>query len=138
MGRKKQEDKVQFRGWIKIDKKDVDWRDWFGYGMIYEFNYIGTPFDKSHECQDTKGNEFLCNDIEWMRYTGWKDKNAKKIYEGDIISKQGAYVVYDDDLASFCFQFKDSKTPPVPLFHIKERDKVEIIGNIYENPELLK
>ena len=85
----------------------------------------------------------------WQQYTGLKDKNNKEIYEGDILkqylgktkleSKLFWRVEYFTDRCSFgvvsgkCFQtFEDA------LFDDECRCEFEIIGNIFENPELLK
>jgi uncharacterized phage protein (TIGR01671 family) len=86
--------------------------------------------------------------IVLMRYTGFVDKNGKEIYEGDIV-KDGSikypYLkeVYWDDrfqwsvrLIHYGNQFSGS------LFNDKyivpEEMRIEVIGNVYQNPELLK
>ena len=67
-----------------------------------------------------------------MQSTGLKDKNGKEIYEGDIISGGQNYEVFwDNGLAGFLA--RSSHTQGREL-----NDSFEIIGNIYENPELLK
>lgn len=76
---------------------------------------------------------------------GLQDTNGRDIYEGDIL-EDGAVVEYFDDLTW------DSCGSPHPGFYCKKWfkyeeeeldfhngfDDVEIIGNIYENPELIK
>ena len=65
------------------------------------------------------------------QYTGLKDKNGKRIFEGDILSFRAGrtHVVRFEDGA---FILEDSAIP-IP-FAIKS----EIIGNVHDNPELLK
>ena len=67
------------------------------------------------------------------QYTGLEDKNGVEIYEGDFISCQNkiGQVKYEESM--FVVDFERTKGH---LFTIS--DKCEIIGNIYENPELLK
>lgn len=64
--------------------------------------------------------------LELMEYTGLKDKNGVEIYEGDIVYIAG----HGDTIIEFPF---------IELYEASyENDIGSIIGNIYENPELLK
>lgn len=68
-----------------------------------------------------------------MQYTGLKDKNGKEIYEGDILNNEGyrwELIVLNDfsDLLSFYYDKVECCLS----------DDLEIIGNIFENPELLE
>lgn len=67
-----------------------------------------------------------------MQYTGLKDKNGREIYEGDIVSfhMPGRGIIeWDDGSASFVVVNKW-----MAIVHFEETN---VIGNIYENPELL-
>ena len=75
-------------------------------------------------------------DVELMQYTGLKDKNDKEIYEGDILTWGNnviAKVYYADDLAMFRCVIEG--TDEFDLFAFNQ--EASIIGNIYENKELL-
>jgi len=71
------------------------------------------------------------------RFTGFYDKNYNPIWEGDIVSKAGAVIVWHQPLGCWCFQFKGSKEAPTPLFYDNNLEKSEVLGNVFENPELL-
>lgn len=85
-----------------------------------------------------------------MQFTGLTDKNGKEIYEGDILSsevneKPCNYIVkWSDNRSAYCgFALNPiMKNPPKITFHIHDfrlwmAEGFNIIGNIYENPELL-
>ena len=73
-----------------------------------------------------------------MQYTGLKDKNGKEIYEEDVLSKSGhrnrivKYVI--DAFIAEPIPFTEKDGP----YRLKNYTHgCEVIGNIYENPELL-
>lgn len=74
-------------------------------------------------------------DFKLMQYTGLKDKNGVEIYEGDIIySKCKEFDIDDIQVVEYkngCF------TVGLGLLY-ESLDICEVIGNIYENPELLE
>ena len=87
-------------------------------------------------------------------YTGLTDKNGEKIFEGDIISaitldtgnEQRAVVCFGnfmdenngDEYIGFFIDFDGIKTTAAQLAMEECKNRIEIIGNIYDNPELLK
>lgn len=77
-----------------------------------------------------------------MRSTGLKDKNGQEIFEGDIVDYKGrkAIIKWHGSYASFIYRFidkpKERKAEWSPLYLAYLH--VEIIGNIYENKELLE
>ncbi len=71
-----------------------------------------------------------------MQYTGLKDKNNKEIYEGDVLKiGDTIYQIYWDD--RFVEWGLTGISQSLGLMFNKENDDKEVIGNIYENPELL-
>lgn len=88
------------------------------------------------------GDWIVNNDIHLMQSTGLKDKNGKEIFEGDIVDYKGreAVVKWHGSYASFIYRFVDGLQERVsewdPLFLACYH--FEVIGNIYENPELLE
>ena len=93
-------------------------------------------------------SEKTCDII--MQYTGKKDKNGIEIYEGDICKTNDDF--YKDDKknkkllitikwsqeACAYFACKGKEEVPLSWFSHFEFSTIEVIGNIYENPELIK
>ena len=91
-------------------------------------------FDHYHIIPETVG-----------QYTGLKDKNGKRIFEGDILQTGTikGEVVWSENRAEYCLLWKDYgkqcdffKSPNLASFAFG-RD-MEVIGNIHDNPELLE
>lgn len=83
-----------------------------------------------------------------MEFTGLKDSKGKEIYEGDILSctrkiilegkideiKKVLYCEYTEMFARFSFRCEYEQNSP---YSLDDFDSFEVIGNIYENPDLL-
>lgn len=107
---------------------------WFQDGSVEEL-----------ELNDAVMNDYITvypDEIELMQSTGLKDKNGKEIFEGDIVDYKGreAVVKWHGSYASFIYRFVDGLQERVsewdPLFLACYN--FEVIGNIYENLELLE
>ena len=81
------------------------------------------------------------NDSVLMQYTGLKDKNGKEIYEGDILTKvkNSSLDLYVSWCQDECYYDLRSLSG-VPFKKLTKNNviKSEVIGNIYENAELLE
>lgn len=130
----------RFRAWNKATKE------------MYEVDDImSIDFGKSEISVKTlffeQANCYKFDDIVFMQSTGFTDKNGKEIFEGDIIAIEvedvempiNAKVFQNRKIGILMFHvFEDNED--VPMVELLEDDSVAfaIIGNIYENPELLE
>ena len=86
--------------------------------------------------------------IALMQYTGLKDTNDKEIYEGDVVkAPTGSHPYrvifllgsFDINYPDCCVHCKSGNACHGSLYeYLAHYENVEVIGNIYENPELLK
>ncbi len=78
--------------------------------------------------------------VELMQYTGLKDKNDIEIYEGDIATTPYLSRLTKGTVAyvgsSFVYVTEEGDT--ITMIYINQLPEFEVIGNIYENPELME
>jgi hypothetical protein len=131
---------IKFRAW---DNKEKQWllgyelKNLGGFSLVGEtvllgeWSHVIDPFLFSR-------NGYKFDDLKIMQYTGLEDKNGKEIYERDILAPCGIWIekptavtfengAFGLDGNSFHYGFEE----------LNWKD-LEVIGNIYENPELLK
>ena len=82
--------------------------------------------------------------VELMQYTGLKDKNGKEIYEGDILRTEiednqyrNYHVKFDEKELSYELYGNDDLPYRICCTSCNQ-ELFEVIGNIYENPELIE
>jgi len=138
--------------------REIKFRAWQPHHSLYRepgmYDVTGVEFYKEHG----GGEAWLSNDgiqadtseffedIALMQYTGLKDNNGVEIYEGDIITCVGGYDWPEGNDGCECphkvifeeGQWRVGCINGCGGFPLYEFDINEVIGNIYENPELLE
>ena len=93
------------------------------------------------DCKSVDGYEVIPETIG--QFTGLYDKNGKEIYEGDILAFNNSYVDSNDVIevrfvrGVFAFLWNGNLEDECPI-NAPTREWANVIGNIYDNPELLK
>lgn len=127
--------------------REIKFRAWdtFNERMVYEPYYFRQaepgnkdPMEYAEYWQDV--DDGVWRPCHIMQFTGLLDKNGKEIYEGDIITdtankinsrEWNAEVVWSD----IGFSLSECHPTERSLWELAERGRLEVIGNIYENPE---
>lgn len=124
--------KIKFRAWDKKTKS-----------MIKEVYEIGLG-NRNNPEKWLVGDDRQTDNFELMQYTGLKDKNGKEIYEGDILRcyfdknqiADWLYLHFSDKVLEQGFFDEIVEIPEIYTKSFPEN--IEVLGNIYENPELLE
>lgn len=119
------------------------WDSWRKRMSVVDRIYIDTEGVRLYDDFGEYWRDF--RDVKLMQSTGLKDKNGKEIFEGDILACKtddeviNLNVFWDEEHALFMFESKKYNEQE-PLAELVENNTYpfEIIGNIYENRELLE
>ena len=126
--------KIKFRGWER-ELQMMVYNTELG-GWIFE--YDGNPVRAVNQMINEEDYFY-----DLMQYTGLKDKNGTEIYEGDIVTNASTELIFQVvyKAPSFCRKWIDDVSKryhdPIETMAWNTHIICEVIGNIYENPELL-
>lgn len=145
---------IKFRAWDKGLKRMI----YLSEPTVENDDFSGIVF-KLRDYFVSAFSSDRIEDVELMQYTGLKDKNGREIYEGDIVKTSCGDIgiikfgipkdmtinggEYDVDYIGFYIDIikgdwgtTDVESRVAPL--VDDYYEIEVIGNIYENPELLE
>jgi len=123
---------IKFRAWIMPDHNFDIGEESYMYQWSWDFFSEDSPVTKYTKAFP---GSFGLSDVILMQYTGSNDVTGEEIYEGDILN-----IIFDDSIAPVVwegngFWIKQNRFGGNSWFPVPEACR--IIGNIYENPELL-
>lgn len=129
--------------------RELKFRAWDGKKMLYDIMPVDEHRAANLNPRDQRA--FLHGNFIYMQHIGLKDKNGKEIYEGDILDRREIYfeseVVWRGGVflrkrlgmneEKFIEQDVNTWVEAMPILLEKNIEEDTIIGNIYENPEIV-
>lgn len=125
-----------------------EFKIWCNYHKTWEIHEMALL--PSGDLIDLKTHKISNKDHILVRYTGFKDKNGKKIYQDDLLEETNVYgklivkVFWSETRGTWCVTnvWAEHKfglmSGDLLLSFVLRLNEQKIIGNKYENPELLK
>lgn len=132
---------IKFRAWIgSMENDGMEYNVIVGrFGAFYvNPGTKGDGIDEKDSATLTPFNTKYGEQTPIMQYTGLKDKNGKEIYEGDVlkIRKELAHLFPVNDLENDFNRLVEYRGASFSPLDVVGENSCEIIGNIYENPDL--
>src|SRR5699024_4737643 len=131
--------RIKFRAW-----KHVSTPEMFNDVQVIDFKSGIAHLCYSLSSFTERTDKEKLDNLILMQYTGLKDKNGTEIYEGDILSTDldRPYLIVEFRNGAFMFQCHDNGKDYYDFMATTGENSNftkyhEVIGNIYENPELL-
>lgn len=135
---------------IKFRAKRIDNNKWAYGGLVQADDYC--IIDQGNELYVERDYNFrgdthffqlsgvMCDEKTIGQFTGLLDKNGNEIYEGDIIKGFDIIIEvwYSEDTACFMAEMKEPQNDMVDILGGYDTARMEIIGNIYDHPQLIK
>ena len=113
------------------------WDSWRKRMSVVDRIYIDTEGVRLYDDFGEYWRDF--RDVKLMQSTGLRDKNDKEIFEGDILKSNKYITSVFYERGAYCVKFcrNTNTTVTMNVISFIEKYKTKVIGNIYENPELL-